>query len=534
MTLVIDNFDSFTYNLVQLLGSLGQEVKVFRNNAISPDEAARLEPDYLIISPGPGTPDRAGVSVEMIKHFAGKLPILGVCLGHQAIAYAFGGKIVPAARLMHGKASEIQHDGKTVFSQLPPVFSAIRYHSLAVDESSLPPSFEISARSSDGEIMAMRHKEFEVEGLQFHPESVATEMGERIMANFLNRTQEGHRVSIKEVIAKVAEKQNLTEAEMRSTIELIMNGETTPAQIAAFLMALRSKGETVTEISAAASVLREKATRVAVPNGVTVVDTCGTGGDGAQTFNISTIAAFVAAGAGVVVAKHGNRSVSSRCGSADVLEQLGVDITVNSDTMSHCLGKAGISFLFAPTLHKAMKYVIGPRREIGVRTMFNSLGPLASPAFAQAQVLGVYDRELLRPMAEVLKTLGSRRALVVHGCDGLDEITVTGVTHGAELKDGEVSETTIDPQEMGIARSPSEALTGGTVEENAIIALSILEGKEKGAKRDAVVVNAAAAIYISGRTADIASALPLAEAAIDDGSALKKLKQLIDLTHSQQ
>ena len=532
MTLVIDNFDSFTYNLVQLLGSLGEEVAVYRNNAITKEEGIDLKPDFLIVSPGPGRPEKAGVTIEMIKAFAGRIPILGVCLGHQAMAQAFGGEIVHAARLMHGKNSDIIHDGRTLFSDLPSPFSATRYHSLAVDRKSLPECFEVSAWTEDGEIMGLRHREFEIEGLQFHPESVATPMGRRILRNFLNRTRES-RIHIQDVIAKVTREEDLTEEEMRSAMELIMSGETTPAQIAAFLMALKMKGETVTEIASAAAVMRQKATRIAVPKDATVVDTCGTGGDGAHTFNISTVAALVAAGAGVVVAKHGNRSVSSKCGSADVLEALGVNIAIGPDMMSRCIEKTGIGFLFAPALHPAMKHVIGPRREVGVRTIFNILGPLANPAFAHAQVLGVYDRELLPVMAGVLKTLGTSRALVVHGSDGLDEITLTGKTYAVELKDGKTEEMTIDPTDWGLPLCTADEIKGGTAEENARITMDLLEGKEKGPRRNAVLANSAAAIYVAGLSADIASAVPLAEESLDSGNALKVLKSLQQITGAE-
>ena len=355
MILVIDNFDSFTYNLVQLFGVLGQEVKVYRNNALTTEEAGRLRPDYLVISPGPCTPKEAGVSVDMIRFFAGKIPILGVCLGHQAVGAAFGAEIVPASKLMHGKLSEIQHDGKTIFSDLPQAFSATRYHSLAVDAKSLPECLEVSAQTRDGEIMALRHKEFEVEGVQFHPESVATELGRKIIENFLARTKEGNAFDLRHILTKITAANDLTSEEMTAAMNIIMEGRATHAQIGSFITALKMKGETIDEISAAAAVMREKAQRVSVPRDVTVVDTCGTGGDGAHTFNISTLSALIAAGAGVVVAKHGNRSVSSQCGSADVLKELGVNIEIDAAGMSACLEQAGIGFLFAPTLHSATR-----------------------------------------------------------------------------------------------------------------------------------------------------------------------------------
>jgi anthranilate synthase/phosphoribosyltransferase len=532
MILMIDNFDSFTFNLVQLFGQLGQEIRVFRNNAITLEEAESLGPDYLVISPGPCTPDKAGVSVAMIRHFAGKVPILGVCLGHQSIGVAFGGKIVQASRIMHGKLSEITHDGKTLFSNLPPTFKATRYHSLAIDAKSLPEAFEVSASTTEGEIMAIRHKEMDIEGLQFHPESIATDMGKKIIENFLSRIKGTSTINIREVIGKVMAATDLSADEMTTVMGSIMEGEATAAQIGSFITALRVKGETPTEIAAAAAVMRQKAVRVHTPPDRMVVDTCGTGGDGAHTFNISTLSALIAAGAGVTVAKHGNRSVSSQCGSADVLRELGVNIDIDAEGMSECLQKVGIGFLFAPKLHSAMRHVIGPRREIGARTVFNILGPLANPAFADAQVLGVYDKTLLPVMARVLNELGCRRALVVHGSDGLDEITLTGKTFVTELKEGEITESVIDPQDYGFSYCRAEDLRGGTPEENARITTDILKGRLEGPKTDVALLNAGAAILVSGLVEKMDEAIELARRAITSKAALDKLEKLKEVSNA--
>jgi anthranilate synthase/phosphoribosyltransferase len=532
MILMIDNFDSFTYNLVQLFGELGEQVRVFRNDAITPEEAERLYPDYLVISPGPCTPEQAGVSVEMIRHFAGKIPILGVCLGHQAIASAFGGRVVRAGRLMHGKSSEILHDSRTLFSSLPPVFPAVRYHSLIVEPKGLPDCLEVSAWTAEGEIMALRHRQFPVEGVQFHPESVATALGRRILQNFLQRTLEGPSIDMKQAIARVSERRDLSPGEMSTVMRLLMEGEATPAQAGAFLVALGMKGETPEEIAAAVRVMRDKATRVPVPPGIRVVDVVGTGGDGAHTFNISTAAALTAAGAGVVVAKHGNRAASSRCGSADVLQELGVDLGLGAGRMAESIARAGIGFLFAPTLHAAMRHVGTPRREIGVRSLFNILGPLSNPAFPQCQLLGVYDRKLVPVLARVLKEVGLERALVVHGADGLDEITLTGPTYVTELAAGELRDWVLDPTELGLPLCRPEELRGDTPEENARILLQILEGRDRGPRRRVVLLNAAAAIYVAGKTHSLAAALPQAERSLDSGAALVKLEALRRLSHA--
>ncbi len=329
---------------------------------------------------------------------------------------------------------------------------------------------------------------------------------------------------IKEVIAKVIEKKDLNEKEATGVMNEIMSGEATPAQIASFLTALRLKGETVEEITGFTRVMREKVTRIRVEE-KTVVDTCGTGGDGTHTFNISTVAAFVVAGAGLTVAKHGNRSVSSKCGSADLLEALGVKIDAEASKVEECVREAGIGFLFAPLLHGAMKYAIGPRREIGIRTVFNILGPLTNPAGANAQVLGVYAPELTETLAGVLRNLGSQHAFLVHGLDGLDEITLTGKTKVSELKEGEINNYFISPEDFAMKTCGIEDLEGGTAEENAGIALDILKG-EKGPKRDVVLLNAASAIVAGGKAGDLARGIKEAAESIDSGKAKEKLELL--------
>lgn len=335
---------------------------------------------------------------------------------------------------------------------------------------------------------------------------------------------------IKEAISKVVDGENLTEEEAIATMNEIMSGEATPAQIASFITALRLKGETIEEITGCARVMREKATRIST-NHPLVVDTCGTGGDGAHTFNISTTAAFVVAGAGVPVAKHGNRSVSSSCGSADVLKALGVNIEVEPDVVSNCINEIGIGFLFAPLLHGAMKYAIGPRREIGIRTIFNILGPLTNPASAQAQVLGVYDGSLTEPLAQVLNNLGSTRVFVVHGEDGLDEITTTTNTRISELADGVVRNYTLNPTEFGIPYAKAEDLAGGTPEDNAAIMLNVLQG-EPGPRRNIVLLNSAAGIVAGGKANNIDEGIRIAAAVIDSGKALEKLEALKEMTVS--
>ena len=332
-------------------------------------------------------------------------------------------------------------------------------------------------------------------------------------------------MNIQEAIAKVIEGADLSRGEMTDVMNQIMSGEATDAQIGAFLIALRVKGECVDEIAGAASVMREKATPIATKHDV-IVDTCGTGGDHSGTFNISTTAAFVAAGAGLCVAKHGNRAATSQSGSADVLGALGVNIEASPEMVSRCLDDVGIGFLFAISLHGAMKYAIGPRREIGARTIFNALGPLSNPAGATRQVVGVYSAALTETLAGVLGTLGAERAFVVHGSDGLDEMTLTGPTRVSELKNGSVSTYDVSPGDFGLAQAPADALKGGDADYNAEITRLILNGEE-GPRRDIVLLNAAAAIVAGGKAGDLNEGVQVAAEVIDSGKALEKLEGLV-------
>ena len=336
---------------------------------------------------------------------------------------------------------------------------------------------------------------------------------------------------IKEALQKVIEGHDLSSDEARSVMETIMNGEASDAQIGGFLVAMRLKGETVREIASFTRVMREKATRIDAGAKTDVLDTCGTGGDGAHTFNISTVTAFVAAGAGITVAKHGNRSVSSECGSADVLKELGINIDITPDKVSECLRKVGISFLFAPKLHASMKHAIGPRRELGIRTFFNILGPMTNPAGANRQLIGVYSAGLVEKIAGVLSELGSARAFVVHGGDGLDEVTTTRETLVAEVKNGLVMVSTFNPGDMGIERAFPQNLAGGDASENAALFTSVLSG-EKGPKRDIVLVNSAFAICAGGRAETPKDGIELARNSIDSGAAMAKFEALRECTNS--
>ncbi len=329
---------------------------------------------------------------------------------------------------------------------------------------------------------------------------------------------------IREGIEALVAGRSLSLEEAAAVMEEIMDGQATPAQFGAFVTALRLKGETVEEIAGLARVMREKATPVEIADAV--VDTCGTGGDALGTFNVSTAAAFVVAGAGLKVAKHGNRAMTSKCGSADVLEALGVKIDLGPEGVRECLQKVGIGFMFAPVFHPAMKYAAGPRREIGIRTIFNILGPLTNPARAKAQVIGVSEGSLAAKMAQALQRLGCRHALVVHGEDGLDEISIGGSSTICELKEGTIISYSVAPEDFGFERASMKSIVGGSAEENAAALRAVLGG-ERGPKRDIVLLNAAAALVAGDRIANLREGVSLAQESLDSGRAREKLEGLI-------
>ncbi len=559
MIFIIDNYDSFTYNLAQYVQELGREVVVKRNNVISVAEINDLNPEAVIISPGPGRPTEAGISLDVIKELGPRIPILGVCLGHQAIGAAYGAEIIRAERLMHGKTSKIHFNGSRLFNLMPRPFTACRYHSLIIDPDSVPDCLKVIGATESGEIMAVQHRDYPVYGVQFHPESILTQNGKQILSNFLELTEnyrtdcrpqetfnpveifgmalksepmlmpvdqnpEPLRVYIKHLCAG----SDLSRSEMETAMDIIMSGNATPAQIGAFLMALKMKGETVDEITGAAAVMRSKAVQLNVNhNGSPVIDTCGTGGDETGTYNISTTVAFILAGAGALVAKHGNRSVSSSCGSADVLQELGADLLSAPAMVEQCIQETGFGFLFAPSFHLAMKHAAGPRRELGVRTIFNVLGPLTNPAGAAYQLLGVYDAALTEPIAEALNGLGIKSAMVVHGLDGLDEISLCAPTKISRLKDGVVRTTIMDSSQLGLPQCELSDISGGTAKENAAHLRDVLKGK-LGPRRDIALVNAAAALIVTEKANDFTEGIKLAAEIVDSGAALKKLTQFLE------
>ncbi len=592
MILLIDNYDSFSYNVYQLTASVEPEVRVIRNDEMTVEEIGALAPSHIILSPGPGRPAEAGICKEVIRTFKGKIPILGICLGHQAICEVFGATVTYARELMHGKQSTAAMDTESVlFRGMGREMVVARYHSLAADPDTMPEELVVTAATPDGEVMAVEHREYPVYGVQFHPESVLTPEGRRIIENFLGSTgakktgsgqskenksenreanrsenreanrsenreangsenreangsenREANRNDIREVnrkenremigeaIIKLSRKEDISYEMAKAVMNEIMSGEATDIQKSAYLTELSMKGETIEEITGSAEEMRNHA--LPVEHNMDVLEIVGTGGDGSNSFNISTTAALIVSAAGVPVAKHGNRAASSRSGAADCLEALGVNIDLEPEKAARLLKETGICFLFAQKYHTAMKYVGPIRKELGIRTVFNILGPLTNPARATMQVMGVYDEKLLEPMARVLTNLGVRKGMVVYGEEKLDEISICGPTKVIAFHNGEYRKYTITPEEAGLRRGKKGDLLGGTPRENAEITRAILAGEERGAKRDAAVINAAAALFVAGKANGMKAAVKLAEETIDSGKALRKLEEFVKASNS--
>ncbi len=537
MILLIDNYDSFTYNLYQYVGTLYKDILVKRNDEITIAEIETLNPQAIIISPGPGYPQSAGISIDVIKTFSGKIPLLGICLGHQSIVEAFGGEIVQADHLMHGKSSTIKIDEKNpIFSGIGKTLNAARYHSLIAKEATLPDSLQVIALDETGQIMGVAHKEHKTYGMQFHPESILTESGMQILKNFLAESglfkpePKPEPANLRPYYERIMQGGTLTKDEAETVMHLIMSGNASQVQIATFLTAFAMHKETPDEIAGLAKGMRGKASLV--PDSSDSIDIVGTGGDLAASFNISTTSAFVVSAAGAKVAKHGNRSVSSKSGAADVLESLGAKITSKPEQAKACLDEIGLSFLFAQSYHASMRFVGPVRAQMGVRTVFNILGPLTNPARADYIVLGVYSKDLTQLIAKALQEVGIKRAMVVYGNDCLDEISISDSTTVVEVNGDSLKSYDIAPEDFGLTRAKKEDIVGGTPVENAAITRGILEGKITGAKRDIVLLNAGAAIYTYGKAETLADGIKLAAEMIDSGKALAKLEDFVRLTNA--
>lgn len=525
MILVIDNYDSFTFNVIQILQTVtDKQIKVVRNDECSVEQLAAMNPKYLIVSPGPGSPYQAGICEDAIKYFAGKIPILGICLGHQAICEAFGARIVQAKYIKHGIVEEIKLDGKGLFRTIGNSAKFTRYHSLVADEQTLSEDFEITARAMDGDIMGVRHKTLPIEGIQFHPESIASEQGKQLLSNFINYRREN--LDVKAYLSQLIEKKDLTQEQAAFFMDNVTDGSMDERAMAAILVAMSAKGFSVSEMTGCAQTLLRKKKDIPVyRHGLAEI--VGTGGDGKGSFNISSMSAIVATSCGQKIAKHGNRAVSSKSGAADFYENLGINIMAEPEKTAKLIEKTGFGFLMAPVYHSAMRFAAPVRKVLGIKTIMNMLGPLLNPAGAEYEVLGVYSPKLLQDYARTAKALGAKRVMVVCSQDGYDEISPIVPTEVYQIDEkGNENQYVIKPENFGISGCDENELIGGNGKENAQLAIDVLEGKGKNTIKQAVALNTAAILYLSGKTRTLKDGYAMAISSIESGKALEKLKEI--------
>jgi anthranilate synthase/phosphoribosyltransferase len=499
--LIIDNFDSFTFNLVEYFKRLGTRVLVYRNN-ITPQEVEELHPDAIVFSPGPSIPKKAGNMMKIIKKHHKNYPMLGVCLGHEAFIEFFGGSL-KFIDPVHGQSSEMAHDGKTIFKNLPQNFSAGRYHSLAGDK--IPDCFEISA-SHKKIVMGIRHKTLPIEGVQFHPESVLTMKGEcglKILKNFidiyLNEEPDLDTFLKKSVEGKLTVEQQEEFLKNKNNI--------TPEELAKDVKFLQTKSPANLTISGA-------------------VDICGTGGSGLPRINISTIASFVLAASGVKIAKHGNKAASGRFGSFDLLEELGIPFDLSPAQIKKNYEKHNLCFLYARNFHPIMKQFAGVRKRIGKPTFFNIIGPLLSPAHVKKQIIGTAFKDKMELIAETCKLLERSHVLVVRGEDGLDEVTLTGKTDVVELKNGKITKYTITPKDFGLKKTSFKNIQGGNAKKNTEIALKIINNKCSTSHKDLVLINAALTLKFLGKVKTLKEGYRKAKKNLESGKAQEIFQQI--------
>lgn len=530
MILVIDNYDSFTFNVIALLRSItDEEVRVVRNDELSVSQIRQLNPTRIILSPGPGAPSEAGVCEEVVREFCHTTPILGICLGHQAICEAFGGKIVRAKNLCHADVQSIALDGKGLFRTFGKRAKFTRYHSLVAQEESLPECLEVSARADDGDIMGVRHKSLCVEGVQFHPESFESEGGEGLLRAFLNYRREN--LPHTQILNRLIAKEDLSEELSREFMSNVIDGTMDERVMAALLVGLAAKGVSVSEIVGCARAILEK--KVAFDAGGEVSEIVGTGGDSKGSFNVSSLSAIVAASVGLKVAKHGNRAVSSKSGAADFFEALGVNIFATPQQNEELLRRTNFAFLMAPIYHSAMRHAAPVRSVLGIKSVMNLLGPLLNPAGAKTAVLGVYDAGLLQTYAKAAVELGMRRVLVVHSRDGYDEISPCAESDAFFLtSEGEARALVVNPREFGLCDIDPKGLCGADARENARAALAVLNGEKNDAIIGAVCLNAGALLWLSDRALNLQEGFALAKEAIASKRALKKLEEVVKLSQS--
>lgn len=545
MILLIDNYDSFVFNVEQYLRELtNEEVKTVRNDAITLEKIKILNPSRIVLSPGPKHPKDSGICLEILKNIE-NTPILGICLGHQAFGLVFGGKIEKLEIPLHGKTSEITVTGKNsiLFKGMPEKFNVMRYHSLYVSEENLPEELTVTAKSDDGIIMALEHKTKDIYGIQFHPESFFTEYGKNIIKNFISNTkketlqsndkntEETERKKADEVFKKYLKKLQdnipLADNDFKEICEVINSKNYDIVQLGALLVLISEKSLYPESLTAFVKNILEYS--VTFSDDTPMIDLCGTGGDGLKTINISTTVAFIVAAMGVKVAKHGNKSVTSKSGSSDVIDKLGLTMEKSLITQLNKLENTNLAFFHAPFFHKLVGEVREVRQRLGIRTVFNVLGPLLHPnRKLKYQLVGLYHEPVHRLYAETLQLLGREHALVVRGNDGLDEISICDETKIVEVKGDKILEYTVSPETFGFRRAFHADIEGGTPEENAEILVRTLKGEENSPKSDIVILNAMFALYAADFVKHPAEAKPLILEAINSGKVYDFYKNYIE------
>jgi len=536
--LFIDNVDSFTYNLVDQLRHNQHNVTIYRNTIpadVIIEKLSQMQNPILMLSPGPGAPSEAGSMPELLKRLKGKLPIIGICLGHQAIVESYGGMIVPAGDILHGKASLIEHDEQAMFEGLPNPLPVARYHSLKGEN--IPKTLTVNAMCNNI-VMAVRNDEDRVCGFQFHPESILTIQGVKLLEQTiewaLNPVQkqpqakqeaivDKQEYNIQPILNKLYLGQVLSQEESKILFNLIIQGKIEPTVLATAIISMKVRGEKPDEIAGAAQALLENADAFEVPD-YDFTDIVGTGGDGTNSINISTASAFVTAALGYKVAKHGNRGVSSKSGSSDVLSALGIKLNMSAEASRKALDELGVCFLFAQQYHSGFRHAAPVRQQLKTRTIFNVLGPLINPSRPKRILLGVYHPDLIKPIAETLKMLNYTHAYVVHGA-GMDEVAIHGETQVAEVKNGEIRYFTLTPQDFGLQQYTLKDIEGGTPEMNRDLLLAILQGQGKPAHEAAIAANVAMLISLFGES-DLKQNAQRAIELMHSGKAYELLQKL--------
>lgn len=523
MILLIDNYDSFVFNIKTMLNQLtNDEIAVYRNDKITLDEIKRLSPNAIILSPGPKHPKDSGICLEIFKARL-NVPVLGICLGHQALGLCFGAKIQRLKEVAHATSSQISLIAQSeLFREFPKDFSVMRYHSLEVVD--LPRELEALAYTKDKVLMAMRHKDLPYFGVQFHPESYFSEYGLKIFENFLKfKGQTSQKASEKPTltsfITKLQDNQGLNTDDFARICQIIASREYEAVQLGALLVLITEKSLDERSLSALVSnILKYSQT---FNDESEMIDIVGTGGDGFKSINVSTTTAFILGALGVKVAKHGNRAISSASGSSDVLGALKIPAFDSIAKQVKVLDEQGLTFFHAPFFHSLVGEVKEVRAKLGVRTVFNVLGPLLHPNLSlKYQLMGNYHAPVHRLLIEVLRNLGRKHALVVRGNDGMDEISICDETSIYELKDGQIFNYTISPEQFGFKRAFHSEIVGGDAKQNAKILLDTLSGKQKGAKFDIVVLNAMFALYTANRVPTPAAAKDIVLEAIHSGKVI--------------